>query len=108
VSASIWVVLVTAPSDRAEGLAKSLVEQRLAACVNVLPSVRSFYHWDGKLESGSESLLMIKTTADGYAALEAGVRRLHPYDVPEVIGLPVSQAFAPYAAWVRDNVGPTP
>lgn len=101
----LWVVLVTAPKDQADGLARALVEQRLAACVNVLPGVHSHYRWEGRLEAAEEALLLIKTTPDGYAALEAGVRALHPYQVPEVVALPAAAAFAPYAAWVADNVG---
>jgi periplasmic divalent cation tolerance protein len=104
-SSPLWVVLVTAPKDRADGLARALVEQRLAACVNVLPAVRSYYRWEGRLEEADEVLLLIKTTAAGYLALEDGVRALHPYDVPEVVALPASAVFAPYAAWVAENVG---
>ncbi len=104
----LWLVFVTAPQDRAEGLARALVEQRLAACVNVLPAVHSHFRWEGRLEEAHEALLVIKTTAEGYSALEAGVRALHPYDVPEVVAVPAIQALAPYAAWVAENVGGAP
>lgn len=107
-SSPLWVVLVTAPKDRAVGLARALVDERLAACVNLIPGIRSIYRWEGQREEADEVLLVIKTTAAGYGPLEQGVRRLHPYTVPEVVGLPAAAALPAYAAWVADSVGGQP
>lgn len=95
------VVMVTAPMGTGEAeLAKTLVTERLAACVNLVPAVRSFYVWEDKLQDDSEVLLIIKTTADRYPALEARVKALHPYQVPEIIALPILRGQADYLAWV--------
>ncbi len=99
------VVLVNAPPAEAPGLARALVERRLAACVNVVPKVTSFYVWDGALQEEEESTLLIKTTAAQIPALTLAVRELHSYSVPEVIALPVLAAGNPeYLAWVRSCV----
>src|SRR5207302_7703508 len=84
------VVLSTASSaDEAEKIARSLVEARLAACVNVLPEMRSFYRWQGKIENSAEFLLVIKSSRDQLGALQATLEKLHSYEVPEVIALAV-------------------
>ena len=85
------VVLITAPNaECAESLARALVEERLAACVNVVPGVRSFYRWEGEVQDDPEVLLIIKTSADRCSALAARVEELHPYDLPEVLELPAA------------------
>jgi len=95
------VVLITAPEgDPATSLARALVEERLAACVNVLPGVRSHYRWEGELRDDAEALLVVKTSAERCAALAARVQDLHPYDVPEVLVLPTSGGSASYLDWV--------
>lgn len=95
------VVLVTAPTaDRAAEIARAVVEERLAACGNVLPGLRSIYRWEGKIEDEAEALLVLKTTRDRFEALRARILALHPYQVPEVIALPVEAGSAPYLAWV--------
>ena len=100
--AEVRVVLVTAPdADAAAGLARSLVEERLAACVNVVPTVRSIYRWEGAVEEAAEVLLVIKTRADRCPALASRVRDLHPYDVPEVLELTAVGGSAAYLDWVR-------
>ena len=97
------VVLVTAGSaDEAAMLARALVDDRLAACVNVIGPVRSIYRWQGAVEDAAEHLLVIKARAADVAALEARVRALHSYDVPEVLALPVVAGSAPYLAWLAD------
>jgi periplasmic divalent cation tolerance protein len=98
------VVMVTAPEERARELARTLVDERLAACVNVLPGVTSIYTWEGRREEAMESLLLIKTRPERYADLERRVRELHPYSVPEVLALPVQAAAADYLRWVHDSV----
>lgn len=95
------VVLVTAPSpERAAELARALVEEGLAACGNVVPGLRSIYRWEGKVQEDAEALLLLKTTRARFEALRERVLALHPYDVPEVIALPVTAGSAPYLAWL--------
>ncbi|MBI4322760.1 MAG: divalent-cation tolerance protein CutA [Candidatus Omnitrophica bacterium] len=99
------VVLVTCPSQRsAKQLATALVSTRLAACVNVLPRAQSIFRWKGKVERASESLLIIKTSARRFPALMRAVRAHHPYEIPEIIALPIVKGFRPYLAWVRNSV----
>ncbi len=96
------VVLVTAPSgDVADAIAHALVGERLAACVNVVPGVRSIYRWEGSIEASAELLLVVKTRADRTAELAARVRELHPYELPEVLELPVVGGAAAYLDWVE-------
>jgi periplasmic divalent cation tolerance protein len=95
------VVLCTAPVDRAEELARALVEERLAACVNIVPHVTSVYRWKGAVERDSEALLVIKSPAALFARLEARLRELHPYEVFELLALPVEEGHRPYLDWVR-------
>ena len=101
----IVVVLTTvADSDGAETLARQLVEERLAACVNLLPPMVSHYRWRGQVERDIERQLVIKTTRDRAAALQARILELHPYELPEFLVLPVEQGSPAYLAWVRDQV----
>jgi periplasmic divalent cation tolerance protein len=103
-SAAHLVVLCTAPdAPTASRLAETLVAERLAACANLLPAVQSVYRWEGKVERAAEVLLIIKTTAAHYPALEARLRELHPYEVPEIIALPITAGSAPYLRWLDDN-----
>ena len=96
------VVLVTCPSpEKAAEIARALVEERLAACGNVLPGVRSIYRWDGKVQDDAEALLLLKTGRDRFEALRERVQALHPYEVPEVIAIPIESGHAPYLAWVE-------
>ena len=102
----IAIVLTTIGADPdAAVLARTLVDERLAACVNVLPPMASLYRWKGKVEEDREQQLVIKTTADKLPALERRVRELHPYEVPEFIVL-TGAGSAAYAAWARENVEP--
>ncbi len=98
------VVLVTAPTpDRAAEIARALVDERLAACGNVVPGLRSIYRWEGKVQEDEEALLLLKTTRGRFEALRERVVALHPYDVPEVIALPVEAGSAPYLAWIASE-----
>jgi len=97
-----YLVLVTAPPDAGRELARKLVEERLAACVNQVPGIRSVYRWEGKLEEDEEVLLLIKTTGERLEALMKRVPELHPYRVPEVLALPVAQGHPPYLAWLAE------
>jgi periplasmic divalent cation tolerance protein len=97
------VVLVTAGSaEEARRLGRALVEERLAACVNVVGPVRSIYRWQGAVEEADECLLVVKARAADVGALEARVRALHSYEVPELIALPLRAGSAPYLAWLAD------
>lgn len=101
------LVLTNLP-DRvsAERLARSLIEARLAACINILAPCRSVYRWKGAVEQAEEHPLLIKTTRDRYAALEAAVRREHPYELPEIIAVPLTAGFAAYLDWVEAETHP--
>jgi periplasmic divalent cation tolerance protein len=90
--------------DKARQIATQLVERRLAACVNLLPGVHSIYRWQGKIETGDEVAALIKTTPELYGTLEDNLKQLHPYDVPEIIALPVERAHVLYAQFVKDAV----
>lgn len=95
------VVLVTAPNaDKAAEIARALVTERLAACGNVVPGLRSIYRWEGKIEDEPEALLLLKTTRARFDALRDRVLALHPYQVPEVLALEVEAGSAPYLAWM--------
>ena len=99
------VVLVTCgKKEEAEKIAESLVLERLAACVNILPAVNSVYFWEGKLCNEQELLLIIKTTTILYTRLEKRVKDLHSYEVPEIISIPLEQGSAKYLKWIKDTV----
>ena len=99
------IVFVTCESrEQAETIAQTLVTERLAACVNVVPGVRSCYMWNGKLSWSDELLLLIKTTRGRFDQLEDRVKALHSYEVPEIVGVTIDDAFDKYAAWIEDSV----
>lgn len=99
----VLVVLVTCPPDKAESIAEGLIEDRLAACVNVVPGLRSVYRWKGAVQKDQEALLLVKTTPDRFDALKRAVLARHPYELPEVIALPVERGHAPYIDWVVES-----
>ena len=100
------VVLVTCPTQRiARNLAQTLVERRLAACVNVIPGLTSIYRWEGKICRDPETLLLIKTQQMRLPALTRLVKALHPYSVPEVLALPVAGGSVTYLSWVHNSTG---
>ncbi len=95
------LVLTNLPDgDSARALAAALVEQRLAACVNILAPCTSVYRWQSELETAAEVPLLIKTTPARYAALEAAIRAHHPYELPEIVSVPVTQGLSAYIDWV--------
>ena len=98
------LILTTLPAAADAGaFARSLVEARLAACVNLLPVMESVYRWQGRVESESERQLLLKTSSDRIAALWQRVRELHPYDVPEFIVLPIAGGHDAYLRWIGDS-----
>jgi periplasmic divalent cation tolerance protein len=100
------VVLSTVETaEDAEGLARMLVAERLAACVNIVPGVSSVYRWKGEVETASERLLVIKTRASCLEALRAALVARHPYELPEVVALPLVGGHLPYLAWLDESVG---
>ena len=99
------VTLCTVPDPATgEQIAKVLVEERLAACVNLLPGVSSTYRWQGKVEKASECLLLIKTDAGHFEALRKRIQELHPYDVPEIIALPITEGDHDYLKWLTESL----
>ncbi|MBW2289596.1 MAG: divalent-cation tolerance protein CutA [Deltaproteobacteria bacterium] len=97
----LCAVLTTAPDEGiAAMLARTLVEERLAACVNLIPGARSIYRWQGALQDDSEVVLIIKSHRNRTQALAARIKDLHPYELPEVLVLPVSGGSAPYLDWI--------
>jgi periplasmic divalent cation tolerance protein len=104
---SFAVVLVTAPDlETARKLARTVLAARVAACVNIVPRIESHYWWQGRIESGLELLLIIKTTRARLAALEKVVLANHPYDTPEFLALPLQGGAEKYLAWLADSVRP--
>jgi periplasmic divalent cation tolerance protein len=101
------LVLVTCSSaTEAQRIARAVVEGRLAACVNILPGVvTSIYRWEGKVESAPERLLLIKTSRKRLAKLQAAVEKLHSYDVPEFIAVPIAEGSSAYLSWIEESVG---
>lgn len=98
------VILVTTGSEaEAEIIAKAVVEEQLAACVNILSPMRSIYRWEGQVADDREWLLLIKTRAERFAAVETRVKALHSYQVPEVIALPILAGAEGYLRWLREE-----
>jgi periplasmic divalent cation tolerance protein len=99
------IIVVTQVPDRAVAmdLARALLKRRLAACVNVGAPVESIYHWRGRIETGEEIPVVIKTRSVLYSDVEAAVRKIHPYDTPEIIAIPVVDGDARYLAWITDE-----
>ena len=96
------VVYCTCPDTGvAERIARQLVEKELAACVNLLPQVTSIYQWKGEVEQESEVLLLIKSDAQHFATLEESIKEMHPYEVPEIIGVPVAIGNTDYMNWIN-------
>lgn len=100
------LVLVTAPAEEeARRIANALVEERLAACVNIVPTIESTYRWEGRVTTDREALLIIKTTDERYSQLEQRVKELHSYTTPEVIAVKIERGSPEYLSWLNDSVG---
>ena len=99
------VVLVTFPDvETARRIVTTLVEERLAACGNLLPNVESIYRWQGAVETASEVLVLLKTEIRSYSALETRLQELHPYEVPECLAVNVATGSLPYLRWLNESV----
>ncbi|MBI3322045.1 MAG: divalent-cation tolerance protein CutA [Candidatus Omnitrophica bacterium] len=104
---SVVVVLVTCPKTAvARRLGVALVKRRLAACVNLIRGIESIFWWEGKIDRAREALLLIKTTRASFPRLRRAIRELHPYDVPEIIALPLVDGHPPYLRWVISSLSP--
>ena len=100
---ALQLVLTTCPDEQiANSIAQHLVTKKLAACVNIVPSVTSIYHWQGEIQHDSEVQLLIKTDSEKFALLNAQINELHPYDVVEVIALNIQQGDNHYLNWIRE------
>ena len=94
-------VYCTCPDENtADRIAQTLVNEGLSACINIVPSVKSVYRWQGRIESATESLMIIKIAASNYERIEQRIVELHPYELPEVIGVPIIAGLEPYLAWL--------
>jgi periplasmic divalent cation tolerance protein len=103
----IMVLVTCASAGQARKIARALVAGRLAACGNVFDApVRSIYRWKGRVESAKEFLLVLKTSRKHFAAVERAVRRLHTYEVPEIVALPISGGTRDYLQWISESVAP--
>jgi periplasmic divalent cation tolerance protein len=104
----IQIVTTTDRKDLAERIGQSLVDRRLAACVQIVGPIRSIYRWQGKIESADEWQCWIKTTRDRFAAVEQAIRELHTYTVPEILAIPVVAGNMAYLQWVEEQVAHEP
>ena len=102
---SIRIVYLTIPRDEAEKMALALVERRLAACVNVVPRIESYFWWDDAVQTDQEALLIVKTTESKFRKLTEYVVENHPYELPEIIAVPLAAASPDYVAWVKREMG---
>jgi periplasmic divalent cation tolerance protein len=105
-TAARLAITTVAQRDTAMSIARTLVEERLVACVNISSAVESIYWWEGKLEQSAEYVLLMKTTTDRVDTLKSRLLTLHPYDVPEFVILPIESGSEAYLAWITDSVGP--
>lgn len=106
---AVVAVITTVPDPEvAESIARTVVEERLAACANLLGSAVSIFRWESRVEREVEVLVIMKTTRQGIDDLRRRIVDLHPYDVPELIVLPVQEGYEPYLQWVRSEVGSVP
>jgi periplasmic divalent cation tolerance protein len=100
----VLLVISTFPDlATAQQIARKLIEEKCAACANILPAVESIYRWQEKVEDAPETLVLFKTTENGYERFQTSLRQLHPYEVPEIIAVPVALGLQDYLHWVRDN-----
>jgi periplasmic divalent cation tolerance protein len=100
----LLVSITTSASEEAERIAEALVQERLAACVNIVPAITSIYHWQGEIHRDSEVLLIAKSRAELFESLTARVKELHSYEVPEIFALPIVAGSKAYLSWIDESV----
>lgn len=98
------IALVTCPQNLAESIAESLVKEKLVACVNIIKEVTSVYSWEGTVEKDPESLLLIKTNKENWTEFQEKIEELHPYEVPEIIAVPIELGSQAYLSWLNNSV----
>ena len=103
-SNTAMVILVTIPEEQAKSFTKILLRERVCACVNILKGVESFFWWQGKIDSGKEALLLIKTKKSAYNKLKKIIKLNHPYDLPEIIGFEIDKIDSEYQKWLKKEV----
>jgi periplasmic divalent cation tolerance protein len=106
-SAHIVVFVTAGSAEQARTIGRALIEERLAACVNIIPSIESLYHWQGQVHHDQEVLLIAKTTAAALEQLGKRVKQLHSYDTPEVIAVPIVAGAADYLLWIDEETRPS-
>ena len=107
-SGAIVVLITAGTEDEAYSIGRALVEERLAACANVLPGVRSVYRWEGRTHDDSEVMLIVKTRASLFPQIARRIKELHSYEVPEIIALPIEAGDDAYLGWIRAVTGEFP
>lgn len=103
----VVILITTCSEEEAARIGRTLVEERLAACVNIIPDIRSFFHWEGKLQEEKEALLLVKSQGDQISRIIYRVKELHSYSVPEVIALPILAGSEDYLRWVKESIKET-
>ena len=104
-SSEFCLVLSTCPNqESAESIAMKLVENKLAACVNIVPGLTSVYEWQGKIETSQEHLLIVKTKSAAFQAVETAILDRHPYELPEIIAVSITQGLAGYLHWIEECI----
>lgn len=98
------VGFVSCPKGKGREIAQKVVEERLVACVNIIPAVHSVYIWEGKLNEDAEELLIVKTHKEKWKDFEKRMKEIHPYDVPEIICFSIEDGYAPYLNWLKSNL----
>ncbi|MCI0444877.1 divalent-cation tolerance protein CutA [bacterium] len=103
-NAPIIILSTTGSEDEASKIAEHLVSNRLAACVNIIPSITSVYRWKGEMNTDREILMIIKTDASRFEEIKSAVRNLHSYETPELIAIPIQQGLQQYLDWITESV----
>lgn len=104
-NAAVCFVYITAPDRKAaRDIAETLVKEELAACVNILPEITSFYRWDDKMQESCEVAMIAKTLESAFTRLAKKIREIHPYDCPCIVAMPITKGYAPFLEWIADSV----